>query len=85
MMKQLAIASVLAIATAGLATSASAGYGHKHHGFHHHHKHHFSYGYKFYKPRVYYKPVYVYRHYKPVCGHYGWVYRHGHKVWGCIW
>lgn len=82
MMKKIAIATALVLSTAGLATTASAGYGHKHHGWGH--KHH-GYGFKFYKPHRYYKPVYVYRHYKPVCGHYGWVYRHGYKVWGCLW
>jgi hypothetical protein len=84
MMKKLAVAAALVLTTAGLATSASAGYGHRHHGYGH--RHHF--GHHHYKPyfRHYYKPVYHYRHYyKPACGHYGWVYKHGYKVWGCLW
>lgn len=82
MMKQLAVAAALVVATAGLATTASAGYGHRSHGY----GHKVHYGYSHYKPvytyRHHYKPVYHY--YKPAC-HYGWVYKHGYKVWGCIW
>jgi hypothetical protein len=83
MMKNLAVAAALVVATAGLATSASAGYGHRHHGWGHKHFH----GYTYYKPvHRHYKPVYSYRHYyKPACSHYGWGYRHGYKVWKCLW
>jgi hypothetical protein len=79
MIKNLAIAAALTVATVGFTTAASAGYGH------HHHHHKFHYGYN------YYKPVYVYRHYQPVYHYYkpactyGWVYKHGYKVWGCVW
>ena len=88
MMKNLAVAAALVVATAGLVTSptsASAGHRH-HHGWGHKHVHsfghkHFSYGY-----RRHYKPVYSYRrYYKPACSHYGWGYRHGYKVWKCLW
>jgi len=85
MMKKLAVAAALVLATAGLMTSASAGYGHRSHGYGH--KVHF--GHSYYKP-VYtyrhYTPVYSYRHhYKPACAHYGWAYKHGYKVWTCLW
>lgn len=78
MMKKLALAAVLAVGTFGLAGTADAGYGYKRSYGH-------SYGYKSYGYGYrYYKPVYTYRYYKPAC-HYGWVYKHGYKVWGCIW
>jgi hypothetical protein len=82
MMKNLAVAAALVVATAGLA-STSADAGHRHHGWGHKHFH--SYGHKHYGYR-HYKPVYTYRHYyKPACSHYGWAYRHGYKVWKCLW
>lgn len=88
MSKKLVLAAVLAFATTGLATTANAGYGHKTYGYGHSYgyKAH-SYGYKSYGHSYgyrAYKPVYVYNTYKPAC-HYGWTYKHGYKVWACIW
>ncbi len=86
MSKKLVLAAVLALATTGLATTANAGYGHKTYGYGHNYgyKAH-SYGYKSYSYGYRaYKPVYTYNTYKPAC-HYGWTYKHGYKVWACIW
>lgn len=87
MSKKLVLAAVLALATTGLASTANAGYGHKSYGYGHSYgyKAH-SYGYKSYGHGYrYHTPVYTYQYYKPVCSHYGWAYKHGYKVWTCLW
>lgn len=84
MMKQIALAAVLAVGAIGFSGSADAGYGHRSYGYKS-----YGYGHSYYKPvytyKHYYKPVYTYKYYKPVCGHYGWAYKHGYKVWTCLW
>lgn len=75
LLKTTALAIVAAAAL--LAPAAQAGYGHRHHGFvktysHHHYGH-----------RHVYTPRYVYVQ-RVTCKKYGWVWSHGHKVWGCV-